>query len=418
MSTKRKFPTKLGQPAIKPSAKVLTKDNLDDSRAIVGSGIASDQAAVNGTAETIEISSDSEEEEDEEEEAEEEQTPAQQANEDIDMDDAEAQQAQQDSEEQDDNGELTFGDLVLAHAPEPIDVAAYSKPDTALTYKKPGKLQTPTGASLGTVLTQALTTNDIQLLESCLHTADHLIIRSTISRLSSPLASSLLSKLAERLHRRPGRAKSLMVWVQWTLVTHGGYLATQPDLIAKLAELDRVVRGRARGLQSLLGLKGKLDLLEAQMQARHGAKTARNRDEEADEAGVVYVEGEEEEEEDSEDEGMVNGTRSVKVNGRFHDADSDDESDEDMPNVINGAVVGEDDSQGSEDESDDDENLIDDEAEETDDDEDDEDEVDHSDVDELEEDEESDDAAANATPRVAPPSKLRKVHTPFSSRLR
>jgi hypothetical protein len=39
-------------------------------------------------------------------------------------------------------------------------------------------------------------------------------------------------------------------------------------------------------------------------------------------------------------------------------------------------------------------------------------------VDELEEDEESDDAAANATPRVAPPSKLRKVHTPFSSRLR
>jgi U3 small nucleolar RNA-associated protein 5 len=58
-----------------------------------------------------------------------------------------------------------------------------------------------------------------------------LVIRATIQRLASLLTGILLQKLTERLHKRPGRAGNLILWAQWTLVTHGGYLATQPDLI-------------------------------------------------------------------------------------------------------------------------------------------------------------------------------------------
>src|SRR5436305_8171617 len=108
------------------------------------------------------------------------------------------------------------------------------------------------------------------------------------------------------MHKRPGRAGSLMVWVQWTLVAHGGYLATQPDLMKKLTTLKRVIDDRARGLQPLLSLKGKLDMLEAQMQLRRSMQSSgMGPDEEDDEEGVIYVEGQEDEgsEVDDDDEG-------------------------------------------------------------------------------------------------------------------
>ena len=193
----------------------------------------------------------------------------------------------------------------------------------------------PTLSSLGTVLNQALRTDDADLLESCLHTTDLPTVRATIERMDSALAGALLSRLAARMHRRPARAHSLMGWVQWTLVAHGGALASQPDLVRRLAELARVLDERARALPSLLALKGRLDMLDSQMSLRrdnlagsiggggsgggggvfgggeggrgrgrgrgrrdrgrlgHGRDEDEDEDEE-DEEGVVYVEGEDE----------------------------------------------------------------------------------------------------------------------------
>lgn len=408
MSTKRKLPQKLGQPVVKQSAKVLGKANLDESKTVVSSGGNAMKGKPNGTQESIEISSDDEEEEEAEPEksdadSEEEQESEVEAN--VAMEDAgDVADGSIPDDNQADAGEPSFGDLVRANASEPIDVAGAFEDPANTIYPKNSQIQAPSGASLGTVLTQALKTNDVSLLESCLHTTEVNTIRATIQRLESPLAGTLLQKLAERLHRRPGRAGSLMVWVQWTLVTHGGYLATQKDLMKKLAELNKVIDERAKGLQSLLSLKGKLDMLEAQIELRRSMHNQRRRaDEDEDEEGVIYVEGQESEEESGS--GAVKPQK-LAGNGDLEDiSDDDSEVSEDMP-MTNGVIA---DSEDEEEDSSDEDDLIDDAAEETDVDTGDEDEVDHDDQDSEGEDDESDDGGAR-------PAKMPKTGGMFSKK--
>lgn len=404
MSAKRKLPTKLGQPVVKQSAKAVGKVALDESRTVVSGGGNAIKSNINGSREVVEISSDSssaeEEDKDEEEESEDESEGenGQDGGLDVTMADAEAT-ADLIPEDVEETGEPSFGDLVRANAAEPIDVAGAFEPATgALVYPQGTQIQPPSGASLGTVLTQALKTNDVSLLESCLQTTDVNTIRATIQRLDSPLAGTLLQKLAERLHRRPGRAGSLMVWVQWTLVTHGGYLATQRDLIKKLAELNRVIDTRSKGLQSLLSLKGKLDMLEAQIELRRSMRDQRRRlEEDDDDDGVIYVEGQESDEDSAR-------PQKLSLNGDLENgSDLESEISEDMP-MANGMIA---DSEDEEDSEEDD--LIDDEAEETDADSVDEDEVDHDDQDSQGEDYESDDGV-----QAAPPSKMQRISGMFS----
>ena len=208
------------------------------------------------------------------------------------------------------NGEPSFGELMRANAPDTIDVSEKStaRNQQALTTIGERSVQLPTGMSLGTVLTQSLRTNDVNLLETCFHVKDHAIVRATIERIDSSLATILLERLAERLHSRPGRAGSLMVWIQWTLVAHGGYLASQRELMKKLSSLRDVVGERANSLPLLLALKGKLDMLEAQMNLRKAmqARSRINALDEDDEEGVIYVEGQEDS--DSEDDVVDDST--------------------------------------------------------------------------------------------------------------
>ena len=318
--------------------------------------------------------------------------------------------------------EPTFGDLLRAKVPETVDVAAaFADPNQqALAQLNEDQVKLPSGMSLRTVLSQSLRTNDVNLLETCLQIQDLDTIRATIERLDSTLAILLLQKLAERLHSRPGRAGSLMVWIQWTLVAHGGYLASQPDAVKKLAALQRVVKERASSLQSLLSLKGKLDMLEAQlnlrrsMQSRFGIHENGDGD---DEEGVIYVEGQDDES-SSQEEDSESGDEEAEIRVVNHKAqmqgdvlsqngilsDSDEEMDE-MPTTMEGRVT------SSEDEGSDsgEDGLIDDEASETDADSDDdgsEDEVDHDDVDlddEADESEMEDEALAKkaTTPKMS-----------------
>ncbi|OBT46524.1 hypothetical protein VE00_01785 [Pseudogymnoascus sp. WSF 3629] len=390
MSTKRKLPSKLAAPVVKP-ARTPSKQILSEARAVVtGSALDLDSPSVqlNGSNhfDLTHLSSDNSDDDNDDDEDEDPanfhaEGPTDDAD-DISMADA---------------AEPSFGDLVLAHTSEPISVSS-SFPATKTAASA---LAAPSGASLGVALSQALKTSDHALLESCLQTSDLPTIRATIQRLAAPLATTLLSLLAGRLHRRPGRAGSLMVWIQWTLVTHGGYLATQPQVVAKLAELNRVIEERARGLQGLLALKGKLDLLDAQMQLRKSVREARMGEEEEEDEDVVYVEGEESEVEAAE------GGKSKKLKRSEEFGDSESEMSDDMPDTLGDRIIA--DSDDEEEDSDDEGGLLDDEAEETDDDSgDDEEEVDFDDADE--DDEDSDDAAA-ATPVRS--SKMAKVNGMF-----
>lgn len=314
MSTKRKAPSRIAPPVVKPSANPATKAGIDERTADVSAAEAATSAAALGKGEMIEISSDSES--DSEEDAEDEEMgdaqpePEAEAEADADssvkkingdatrQEDGDAEGTESDS----DAGAPSFGDLLRSH--QTIDVeATLSGPadaDSGALVQQGGRsLAAPSASSLGTVLNQALRTDDAELLESCFATTDLPVVHNTIERLDSGLAGSLLVHLATRLHRRPGRAGTLMHWVRWTLVVHGGALAAQPEAMARLASLQKVLATRARGLNSLLVLKGKLDLLESQLKLRKRVQARRVRrgagdegeDDEEDE-NVIFVDGE------------------------------------------------------------------------------------------------------------------------------
>ncbi|GAB7349194.1 hypothetical protein MBLNU459_g8124t1 [Dothideomycetes sp. NU459] len=334
-----------------------------------------------------------------------------------------------DDDDDDDTAGPSFGDLLQASHPETIDVQAAFAEDRdaeaqALVSTGLDRILTaPSTTSLGTVLAQALRTNDRDLLESCFQLQDPASIRSTIQRLQSPLVANLLQRLAERVHKRPGRAGSLMVWIQWALVAHGGYLASQPEVLKKLKSLSQVIRERANGLNNLMVLKGKLDMLAAQIELRREMRKARGPQFDSDEEdpAVVYVEGQ-------DDDRSVLGSdgeyyqkrrrprprggrgRSNKANAlELEDADSDDE-DIDNLTLANGIAEHDDDSDEGEDE--DAEGMFDDEAEETSDDEGEDLSEDDEDEDDNEEEQEIDETSASeddSPPPVNPPKPQQRI---------
>ena len=289
--------------------KDLRSTHLNESQSIVAQGAElSDEDAINGEQGIIEISS-AEDESEESDESDEEEEPLTSeirpitngtAKEDVEMADAPEGILEQEEEE-----EQSFGDLLRARSIGTVDVSA-ALPGANEKSLVPAidKADVSTNLSLGTVLSQALRTNDVGLLETCLRVQDLQIVRATIERLGSDLAITLLKRLAERLHDRPGRAGSLLVWVQWTLVAHGGYLSARPDAVKKLSSLHAVVQERAKSLQPLLSLKGKLDMLEAQINLRKNLRQQRDSsiDGVKGRGPVIYVENQEESSSESEEE--------------------------------------------------------------------------------------------------------------------
>ena len=285
--------------------------------------------------------------------------------------------AQQDPEEE--VSEPSFGDLLQARHPEQIDVRV-SFPDPTVDRQAliqasgPSALALPSGTSLVTVLTQALKTNDKAQLESCFQQTDVPTIRSTVQRMQSQHVATLLQRLAERIHKRPGRTGSLLVWIQWSLVAHGAYLATQPDVMVKLRSLSQVLKERSSGLQPLLHLKGKLDMLSAQLDMRRSMQAASraraDAEDEDDDEGVIYVEGQDDDDWSDDDKvvsaipqaGRIDkkaiqsdlNRQQLQTPNTDADASSDDDSDNGMPN---GAMQEADES--SADEEDEEEGMLD-----------------------------------------------------------
>ncbi|KAF2205634.1 NUC189-domain-containing protein [Delitschia confertaspora ATCC 74209] len=371
---------KMNTPSKSNSVKHARKDRVDEATALVRGGMGGDNGDVEMTSpaakEVIEISSGEEDSDDSESEQVDVASNAPNglpAAKDAPAVNGVASHGDQQMEEGTaEPEELSFAERLRAQEPDHAPVANVVDVEAAFvesntesrvlatpSNKRP--LSAPSASSLGTVLTQALRTNDQDLLDSCLRVIDVDTIYATVERLPSPLVGNLLNKLAERLHKRPGRAGMLMIWVQWSLAAHGGYLASQPQLVRQLATLNKVLKERASGLQPLLSLKGRLDMLHAQLELRKRNQKRAAQDE--DEDAVIYVEGEDDS--SSEEENEIDGVDvSASARKRIRqdlDEEEGESSTDEMPTTM--AYHDEDDSdEGSEDS----EGMIDDEAEETD----------------------------------------------------
>ncbi|KAL2434747.1 hypothetical protein ABEF95_006779 [Exophiala dermatitidis] len=357
------------------------KSHVDESKTVVVNG-----AAGGPLSNAIEISSseseaeDEDDEEEEEDEAEkvlagqaEDEDEGESSAEESDEEMAEAPDAKGAAEDEDMSDddtaadqEPTFGELLFSKHPHEISIASALPQDSSSSRPtvKNGQPVIPSGMSLGTVLTQALRTNDQSLLEACLHTLDINIVKNTIQRLDSGLAGILLSKLAERLASRPGRYGHLITWVQWTCIAHGGAIAAQPDVAAKLRTLYQVLTQRSKTLDNLLLLKGKLDMLDAQLSYRKQLVAQRPvRRDDQDEPGMIYIEGadnwDSEEDDDLDEDG---GDQRPKKRSRVKSgkksledlvAHASDEDDEDVDMLEDGAEEEESEEEEDEDEDED-----------------------------------------------------------------
>lgn len=376
MSTKRKASAKLAAPIVKSSAKPSSRTTIDESRTAVS---APDEIQA-ASADAIEISSDPDSSEYEEDDTNDADNAKAVVKHETGRTNGEPGDAADDDSSEAEATSPSFGELLRGS--EMIDVPALLQQNSSNSVQQPrsSAIAPPSHASLTTVLTQALRTDDADLLESCLHTNDATTIQNTVERIDSALAGTLLLKLASRLYRRPGRAGKLMIWVQWTLIAHGGALATQPKVVQGLSGLQKVLAERAKGLSSLLALKGKLDLLEGQMDLRRRMQRdsgAAHKDEEEDD-DVIWVEGEDK----ATSENLTNGIGSR--------AGLDDDDDEPILNGLAGDSDEEEDSDVDDDDSVVGEELVD------------EDDVDHDDVDDSMGEDEDSDAEAG------PPAKKRK----------
>ena len=261
---------------------------------------------------------------------------------------------------EDGTGEPTFGELLASKHSGTISVVDSLVPADCSTLVQTGRekiLSHPSGMSLSTVLAQSLRTNDQNLLESCLHATDVNTIRLTVQRLDPSLAGILLQRLAERLSSRPGRYGHLLVWVQWTCVAHGGALAGRAEITSKIKTLYQVLTQRSRTLDNLLLLKGKLDMLEAQLSLRHQLRAERGQTRDTlDENDVIYIEGEDGDSSSDVDKAVGGKASAIKPGvgkkslPEIADQDADSKESEDLP-MANGIIHSDEDSDEEDDET-------------------------------------------------------------------
>lgn len=93
-----------------------------------------------------------------------------------------------------------------------------------------GEIAGPSGkaTSVTVLLSQALRSNDHQLLEKCFAMSNDKVMKSTVQQLAPPDAARLLHVAVQRLQSSPHRGKQIAAWVRALLLYHTAYLISAP----------------------------------------------------------------------------------------------------------------------------------------------------------------------------------------------
>ncbi|KAJ3305032.1 Hsp90 cochaperone shq1 [Kappamyces sp. JEL0829] len=153
----------------------------------------------------------------------------------------------------------------VAAGPKILEEVSLEDQVKALLVDAPVEEKQASQTSLQALLTQAIHSGDVQLLEKALAVSDRKIIHATIRKMSSPHVLQLLDQLVVRLQKRPNRAGSLVEWIRASLLHHSGYLLSVPHLTQRLGSLYRTLNARHDALTRLMRLSGRLDMISSQM---------------------------------------------------------------------------------------------------------------------------------------------------------
>ena len=210
------------------------------------------------------------------------------------------------------------GDVVVAavlHKPDAVPAAAAAAPlradaganahaDAYADAPAPAPTHTNiSAAELTTSLSTLLARDDAAAVTALCALNDNVAaIRSTLRQLAGlpDMLSRLFTIVSGAVAQRPRRTLALAVWLEWLLLTHGGYLAARADQGVQLRHLHDGLAAGIKQLPQFLALQGRLNLLLSQMELRQsregdeaddGDTTVNETAIEADDS-VVYANGE------------------------------------------------------------------------------------------------------------------------------
>jgi len=203
----------------------------------------------------------------------------------------------------------------------------------------------PRTDTLAQLLAQGLHSNDTRILDSVLDRADLELIDNTVKRIPAEAVVPLVSVLQKYIKGRGMVNASHAKWLKAVLTIHTGYLVSVPDCQDLLSPVYALLETRTQHYNQVLQLRGKLELLTRQAMDRQGDTVVDTekqallvyQDESSDELEDVIddllVPGSDtdddwEEKEDDEMEGGEESDDSVEiVNGENDDHEMDSESD-------------------------------------------------------------------------------------------
>lgn len=95
----------------------------------------------------------------------------------------------------------------------------------------------PSGKATSVVvlLSQALRSNDHQLLEKCFAMSNDKVMKSTVRQLAPADAARLLQVAVQRLQSSPHRGKQIAAWVRALLLYHTAYLISAPGVCTSVS---------------------------------------------------------------------------------------------------------------------------------------------------------------------------------------
>lgn len=157
-------------------------------------------------------------------------------------------------EDKDSEEEMTFAERISA---------LKGADDVSVSLEKPtsDSAVPPKADSLSVLLSQAIANEDRALLERCLTVRNNKTVSKTIKQLSPADATKLIKLLVHKLQASPRRGEQLAGWVRAILVHHAGFFAGTGSCKDTLTYLYQIIDSRLASYQSLVALKGRLDLV-------------------------------------------------------------------------------------------------------------------------------------------------------------
>mmetsp|Transcript_1974 Transcript_1974/g.4487 ORF Transcript_1974/g.4487 Transcript_1974/m.4487 type:complete len:400 (-) Transcript_1974:785-1984(-) len=133
--------------------------------------------------------------------------------------------------------------------------------------KQEGRISSFRADSLAVLLSQAVQSNDRQLLEECLQVKSEAVVANTVKALRSDQVGKLMPLLVDRINASSSRAAQVANWIRHIVKHHLAYILSAPSMKQSLSVLYQSLSERQSSYTPLLGLSGRLDLLSSHIRA-------------------------------------------------------------------------------------------------------------------------------------------------------